>query len=673
MTDSNNFKLAKERAKKLREVINYHRHLYHVLDKQEISDAALDSLKKELFDLEQMYPELVTKDSPTQRVGGKPLDSFKKIKHEVLQWSFNDAFTKDDIDDFDKRIKNFLLKDGFDVGILDYVCELKIDGFKIVLTYEKGFLERAATRGDGSFGEDVTENIKTIESIPLRLEKPVDLIVEGEIWMSKKEFEKLNKERKNDGEPLYANPRNVAAGTIRQLDPSVVAKRRLNSFIYDIAKFEGDLPESQFEELKELQSFGFKVNKNFKLCKGVKEVMKFWDYWKTKSKDEEYLVDGIVVKVDKKKFQEVLGYTGKAPRFAIAFKFPAEQATTKVLNINVQVGRTGVLTPVADLAPVLVAGTTVSRATLHNADEIKRLGVKIGDTVVIQKAGDIIPEVVSVIKELRDGKERDFVFPKKCPVCAGTIDRSDGEVAYKCLNKSCFAKELRKLYYFVSKKAFNIEGLGPKIIDLLVSNNLVSSPVDIFNLKSTDINVLPGLGDKSAEKIIDAIRKSKDISLPNFIISLSIDHVGEETAYDLAKQFKTVDRLKGATLKDLSGVFGIGDVVAKSVYDWFANKGNQKMLNDLLIRVRVKKYDEPQVGESNLSGKSFIFTGTLSSLGRDEAENIVRSAGGQIVSSVSRKTDFLVFGENPGSKLDKAKELGVNCIDEKAFLKMAKK
>ncbi|MFA5987511.1 MAG: NAD-dependent DNA ligase LigA [Candidatus Paceibacterota bacterium] len=666
------FKEASERVKKLREVINYHRHLYHVLDKQEISDAALDSLKHELVVLETKYPKLLTPDSPSQRVAGKPLDKFNKITHAVPQWSFDDAFNEQEIRDFDKKVKNFLQKIGEKTTDVSYDCELKIDGFKIVLTYEKGVLKTAATRGDGNVGEDVTNNVKTIESIPLRLTRDVDIIVEGEIWLGKKELERINKEREKAGDPLFANPRNVAAGTIRQLDPKVVASRKLSSFIYDIAKLSDGMPESQIDELCLLEELGFKVNKNYRLCKNIDEVISFWKKWQDDSlrgKQESWL-DGVVLKVNSRKLQEVLGYTGKAPRYAIAFKFPAEQTTTKVLDIKVQVGRTGALTPVAHLVPVSVAGPTVSRATLHNEDEIKRLGVKIGDTIVIQKAGDVIPEVVSVVTGLRTGKEKDFHFPKKCPVCGSDVSRVKGEAAWRCTNKKCFAKEKRKLYYFASKKAFDIDGLGPKIIDLLVENQLISGPVDIFDLKEEDLVDLPGLGEKSAKNLLEAVDKARFVALPRLLISLSIDQVGEETAYDLAEHFETIEAVSRASVDDLQKINGVGSVVAESIFKWFNDSSNKKIIRDLLSKIKVGGREKRK---DDLAGKTFVVTGTLLSLSRDEAHKIIRDLGGDVSSSVSAKTSFVLAGDNPGSKLQKAKELGVAVLTEAEFLKMVKK
>src|SRR3989338_8795848 len=521
----------KIRVKKLKETINHHRYLYHVLDKQEISDAALDSLKHELAELEKQYPQYASPDSPTQRIGGKPLNKFVKVVHKVRQWSYGDAFTEKEIKEFDERVKKMLAKEAPATSrsrlaarrLLDvaYICELKIDGFKIVLTYEKGILRTAATRGDGVTGEDVTQNIKTVESIPLKLGKPINIVVEGEIWMSRREFEKLNVKQKEKGEPLFANPRNAAAGSIRQLDPSVAASRKLDNYIYDIAMIEeleeekrrgssfslsdkeGEssktassslFPKTQIKELELLEKLGFKVNKNYKLCKNIEEVIAYWKEWQKKKDKEDYWIDGVAVKLNRRDWQERLGYTGKAPRCAIAFKFPAEQATTVMEDIVTQVGRTGALTPVAHLTPVLVAGSVVSRATLHNDSEIKRLGLKISDTVVIQKAGDVIPEVVNVLKEMRTGKEKEFKMPETCPVCGGKLAREKNSPIIRCANKNCSVKHRQALYYFASKKAMNIEGLGPKIIDALLDNGLIRDAADIYDLKEGDLSRWKGSG-----------------------------------------------------------------------------------------------------------------------------------------------------------------------------------
>ena len=664
----------KERIKKLRKVINYHRYLYHVLDKQEISDEALDSLKYELADLEDRFPSLITSDSPTQRVAGKALDKFEKIRHAVPQWSFNDAFTEEDIRNFDARVKKFLdLPVGKDVA---YTTELKIDGFKTVLTYEDGSLKTAATRGDGTIGEDVTLNVRTIESVPLKLEELVDIIVEGEIWMSKSDFEKLNGERAKMGEELFANPRNVAAGTIRQLDPKIVSGRKLQSFVYDIARANFFLPDSQTEELEKIKKLGFKINKNYKHCRNIDEVISYWKEWQKRSEREDYWIDGVVLKVDSRRQQESLGYTGKAPRFAIAFKFRAKQATTKILNIGIQVGRTGVLTPVAHLEPVVLAGSTVSRATLHNEDEIVRLDLKIGDTVIVEKAGDVIPSIISVIKEMRIGDEKEFSFPKKCPVCGWEAVRLAGEAAYRCVNKKCLAKERRRLYYFTSKPAFDINHLGPKMVDLLADNGLVSSPVDFFDLKLSDLENLPRFGRKSAGNLIKAVEDRRRVSLSRFIISLGISQVGEETACDLAKRFRSVKELSSASVEELQGINGVGEVVAFSIHGWFKDGANKILLEGLLKRVKVVNEDFKVAGGVKqlgpLSGKNFVFTGTIPGMERDEAKRLVRDLGGEISESVSAKTNYLVAGSSTGSKLEKAKKLGVEILSEAEFLRMVK-
>lgn len=656
------------RIKKLREAIDHYRYLYHVENRHEISDEALDSLKNELYKLEQEHPELITPDSPTQRVEGKPLKEFKKVTHKVQQWSFNDAFTEEDVVDFDTRIKRFLGENKKPT----YTSELKIDGLKIVLEYEKGLLKTAVTRGDGKVGEDVTLNVRTIESVPLRLKKDIDIIVEGEIWMSKKNFEKLNKAQEKRGEKIFANPRNVAAGTIRQLDPKIVAERKLDCFIYDIARLEVGVPNRQFDELKLLGDLGFKVNKNFKHCKNINEVISFWKEWQMKKEKQGYWIDGVVIKVDEKKYQDSLGYTGKAPRFGIAFKFPAEQVTTVVEDIVLQVGRTGVLTPVAHLKPVSVAGSVVSRATLHNEDEIKRLDVRIGDTVILQKAGDVIPQVVSVLKEMRTGKEKKFEYPRFVEACGGDgkIEKIPGQVAYRCVNKNSYEQQKRKFHHFVSKKAYDIDGLGPSIIDVLLEENLISSYDDIFSLKKGDLLALPRFAEKSVNNLLSAIEKAREVELPRFLMGLSIDQVGEETTIDLAKHFGSLEKIQNASLEELESVYGIGDVVAKSIYDWFRNKQNQELLKKLLQQVKIKTNSNRVAVGGKLVGKKFVLTGTMENMGRDEAKTKIRALGGDISSSVSKAVDYVVAGENPGSKYDKAVELGVKILSEEEFIKL---
>ncbi|MEA2098245.1 MAG: NAD-dependent DNA ligase LigA [Patescibacteria group bacterium] len=721
---------AAQRINKLKKEINHHRYLYHVLDKQEISDAALDSLKHELDKLEFLYPEFITPDSPTQRIGGKPLDKFEKVDHKVRQWSFNDAFEKEEIVDFEKRVKKILIEGGESNNItLDYTCELKIDGLHVVLEYENGILKIGATRGDGKIGENVTQNLKTIESIPLKIEKNINIIVEGEVFMSKDVFEKLNKKRIKKDEPPFANPRNAAAGAIRQLDSKIVKERKLDCFIYDLSwmksflsgglNFPPDkggwgglkLPKTQSEELKLLKKLKFKVNKFWKYCQSVEEIFEFYDYWKKHKDKENYWIDGVVVKLNNINRQKKVGHTGKAPRWAIAYKFPAEQTTTIVEDIKVQIGRTGALTPVAHLIPVSIAGSTVSRATLHNEDEIKRLDVKIGDTVVIQKAGDIIPEIVSVVKGLRDGKEKKFTMPKKCPNCGMEIVKPEGEVACYCLNKNCFAIELRRLSHFVSKKAFNIDGFGPNKIKQLVDEGIISNFSDIFELKKGDFESLERFAEKSTDNLIKAIEESKKITLGKFIFALGIRHVGEETAILLSKEIinsmtvfskseqqrlgqkkwkngkmgnysNSKSELKNVlwlnvlanySVENLAEINGIGETVAESVVDYFSDQKNLAII-DKLLKLGVEIKNETSVSEiavtQKLKGLSFVLTGTMKILSRDIAKEKIRTLGGNISSSVSKNTSYVVVGEKPGSKLKKAEELGVKVINEDEFLKM---
>ena len=662
-------KETRERAKKLRDTINHYRYLYHVENRSEISEEALDSLKHELAVLEEKYPELVTPDSPTQRVAGKALDEFKKITHVVPQWSFNDAFDEEEMRAFDERVKKIIKTNP------EYLSELKIDGLKVVLTYENGILKNAATRGDGRVGEDVTHNVRTIESIPLRLEKPYSLIAEGEIFMPKSIFEFLNKERKKKGLELFANARNIAAGYIRQLDPNITRERRLDAFVYDLVQIEGrSLPETQDQELKFLRELGFKVNPHFKLSSDIEGVIGYWKSWHDKKDKQDYLIDGVVVKVNQKRFQDELGYTGKAPRFGIAFKFPAEQVTTVVENITLQLGRTGVLTPVAMLRPVLVAGSTVSRATLHNEDEIKRKDIRIGDTVVIQKAGDVIPEVVRPVLEMRTGKEKIFKFPTHFPLCGGDgrIERIPGQAAYRCVSKNSYEQQRRKLAHFASRGVFDIDGLGPKIISQLMTAGLVSNFDDIFNLKKGDLETLERFGEKSIENLLNSIEEAKDVTLARFIASLSIPQVGEETARDLANHFSTADKFASADFEDLQAIEGVGPIVAKAIVEWFKDKENQKLFNRLLKQVRIKS--EPRAKESmHLTAKKFVLTGTLGSISRDDAKEKIRVRGGEVSSSVSKNTDYVVVGSEPGEKLEKAQELGVKILGEEEFLNLLDK
>ncbi len=652
------------RAKKLRALITHHGHRYHALDSPEISDEAYDALFHELVAIEGEYPELLVKDSPTQRVGGAPLEKFSKIVHAVPQWSFDNVFSPEEFALFDERVQKHAGKK------VAYVTELKIDGFKIVLTYKKGKLMTAGTRGDGVVGENVTENIRTIRSIPLTLKNPIDCIVEGEVWLPKEEFLRINKERKKAGEPEYANARNTAAGTVRQLDPRVVAGRNLACFVYDIAQMEGVLPKTQRDELALLSSLGFQVNPHAQLCGNIDEVVAYWRSWTTKKDKQAYLVDGVVIKVDACSIQESLGYTAKSPRFGVAFKFPAEEATTEVTDIVLQVGRTGVVTPVAHLRPVRVDGSLVSRCTLHNEDQIARLDIRIGDTIILHKAGDVIPEVVRVLTELRTGKEKKYHFPTFVAACDGPIERIPGEAAYRCVNKSSFPQLARRLAYFTSRHAFDIEGLGPKIVEQLMKEGLVTTPDDFFTLTEGDIKSLEGFGEKSAQNLIRGIAARRTVSFPRFLTALSIQHVGEETAHALARAFGTMESLMEASQVDIERVPNVGSVVAASLHGWLHSEEHGARLKKLLTHITIAKADGPTTKNSPLYGKTVVLTGGLTGMTRDEAKLHIREAGGNISSSVSEATDYVVAGEDAGSKLDKAKSLGIKIIDEQEFIKM---
>ncbi|OGC88105.1 hypothetical protein A2419_01385 [Candidatus Adlerbacteria bacterium RIFOXYC1_FULL_48_26] len=665
----------RERYEKLKKTLNHHRHLYYALEAPEIPDSAYDELERELASIEEKYPELITSDSPTQRVGGV-LGTFKKVTHTVSQWSFNDVFNEEELRNFDTRVHRML---GESAQTLTYTCELKIDGLKVVLTYEQGKLVTAATRGDGVTGEDVTHNVRTIQSVPLVLERAIDCVVEGEIWMSEEALKRTNKEREKNGEPLFANPRNAAAGSIRQLDPRIAATRGLDTFIYDVASTSEEMPGSQAEELEYLQELGFKVNKHWKLVKNIDEAISYWKTWGKKSKSEDYWVDGVVIKVNDRASQEQMGYTGKAPRFAVAFKFEAEQVTTVVEDIVLQVGRTGVLTPVAHLRPVLVAGSTVSRATLHNEDEINRLDVRIGDTVILQKAGDVIPDIVRVLTELRTGKEQTYKWPNSVPECGGDgrIERVPGQAAWRCVYKDSFAQIRRRYRHFASKGALNIEGLGPSTVDALLEKNLVQHLDDFFTLTEGDLLTLEGFAEISAKKLIESIQKTaENVTLARLVTGLSLPQVGEETAILLAQNFKTLKKLSEGSEEDFIAIAGIGPIVGKAIVGWFAEKENQKLIERLenVLKITNPEYVSADV-KQNLPfvGKTFVLTGTMESMSRDEAKEKIRKLGGDVSSSVSKNTTYVVAGEEAGSKLDKAEELGVKILTEEEFLKLLEK
>ncbi len=670
----------KEKVKRLRAQIDDLRYRYHVLNDPEVTDQMYEGLMDELRKIEREHPEIVTPDSPTQRVAGKPLDKFDKIIHSVPQWSFDDAFNEEDIKDWEERNLKILEKElGARPKDLTYVCELKIDGLHMVLTYERGLLKTAATRGDGKVGEVVTQNIKTIHSVPLRLKETIDIIAEGEVWMSRDVFDKLNLEREKHGEALFANPRNAAAGTIRQLDSQVVANRRLSLTAYDISS--ANAPETQAEELNRLKTLGFTTDNHWKVCQNLGEVLEFHNEWDDLKHSQPFWIDGVVIKVNEKKYQNQLGFTGKSPRWAIAFKFPAEQGTTKIKDIYVQIGRTGALTPVALMEPVKLAGTTVTHATLHNFDEIKRLGVKIGDTVVVEKAGEIIPKVIRVLDKMRTGEEKTVKEPTKCPKCGEEVIReviSDKKVgksaALFCKNPNCYAQQLEKIRHFASKRAYDIDGLGEKIVEQLVNEGLIKNPADLFILTQGDLEPLERFAEKSAVNLVQAIKAAKDVTLSRFVYALGIRHVGEETAVRLSEHFRSLSKIMEATVSDLLGVEDVGPRVAESIRAFFEDKTNQKLVEELLNNgVKIQTMSAKEV-ESRATGKlhdqTFVLTGTLSSLTRDEAKDKIRALGGDVAESVSKNTTAVVAGVKAGSKLDKAKKLGVKVLSEEEFLKI---
>lgn len=666
-------KEARELIEKLSKEIRHHDHLYYVLDKPDISDAAYDKLLERLIKLESQFPELIKPDSPTQRVGNQLASGkFKTIKHGKPKYSLADAFSEEEIDAWYERA----LK-GLAGSTHKFFCELKIDGLNITLVYENGQLKHALTRGDGISGEEVTHAIRTIRSLPLSLEDKGKVEVSGEVFIPKNFFAKVNKEREKEGQPLFANPRNAAAGTVRQLDPKVADSRGLDIFLYDLEKDSGR-PDTQKELVKRLAKFQFKTEKHSKLCKSIQEVKKFCRHWTERREDLPYEIDGVVIKINDLNQQRLLGSTAKAPRWATAYKFPAEEATTVIKDIVVQVGRTGALTPVAIMEPVSVAGSTVSRATLHNEDEIERKDVRIGDTVIIHKAGDIIPEVVRVLKNLRTGKEVPFKMPNLCPVCGHPVERPEGEAVRRCLSDNCAKRLQERMKHFVSRKAFNIDHLGVKILIQLEEAGLINDSADIFTLEKGDLLELERFAEKSADNLLQEIGSAKKVTLPRFIYSLGIRHVGEQTAFDLAtyltsKHHKTkphpniIDLINSLTHDELSHIEGVGEKVALSIMEWLQAERHQHLLHKLItngIQVVLEEIkDNP-----NISGKTFVLTGTLPTLSRDEAKSIIKKLGGKTTSSISKSVDYILLGENPGSKYDKAKKLGIKMLTEKEFL-----
>lgn len=665
--------LARERAAKLRLQIEDLRYRYHVLNEPGVTDDVYDSLTKELKNLEMEFPDLADGSSSIDRVAGKPLEKFSKIRHRVRMLSLNDVFSPAELEAWRARIVKLLPAD----TRFDYFCELKLDGLAVSLVYQDGKFIRGATRGDGFMGEDVTQNLKTIRSIPLALRPPYPSYIEvrGEAIMSKKIWLELNARQAAAGLPQFANTRNAAAGSLRQLDPALTAERKLNFFAYEIAEIinrepEERLPQTHSQKHRLLRRLGFQVDGNEAICKNLQETEKFIERIAKIRDGLPYGTDGVVISVDDLRLQERLGVVGKAPRFMAAFKYPAEKATTNILDVFWNVGRTGVLTPVASFKPTLVAGSTVSKATLHNVDQIERLGIKIGDTVVIQKAGDVIPEVVEVLPKMRIGKEKIIRVPAQCPVCEGKVEKRDGgtgkSVAYFCANLKCPAKNRRFLQHFVN--VLEIYTVGPKILDRFQEEGLISDAADLFALRKEDIEGLERFGEKSAENIINSIQEHCSVKLSRFIYALGILHVGEQTAEDLAAQFSALEKLQTASLEEINNIENIGPVVAQSVYDYFHRRENLKFIQKLMDN-GVKIYSE-QKKAGKLMGKTFVITGTMESMSRDEAKAKIKSLGGKVTESVSKQTSYAVVGSDPGSKFAKAEKLGVPILSEENFISL---
>ena len=654
---------AQERVLELRRLIEYHNRMYYVLDQPEITDAEYDALFRELVELETEYPELVTPDSPTQRVGGPPSDAFAKVTHRVPMLSLNNAFERDQVREFDRRVRRTL----GEVEI-EYVTELKIDGLAMSLLYEDGRYAVGATRGDGYVGEDVTANVKTIPSVPLSVTVPAEFPstfeVRGEVYMPKRSFQRLNAELAGQGKPLFANPRNAAAGAVRQLDPRITASRRLDTFIYAL-----DPPGSartQAQILSLLGEMGFHVNPIFRTQTSIDGVLEFLDEWQDKRHELDYETDGVVIKVNDLGQQAELGFVSRSPRWALAFKFPPEQAETVVSEIKVYVGRTGAITPVAWLEPVVVGGTTVSRATLHNEDEVARKDVRGGDHVIIQRAGDVIPEVVRVISDKRPGTSRPWHMPQNCPECHTPLVREPGEAVTRCINPLCPAQVREHLLHFVGRSAMNIEGFGYATLDQLITRGLVKDPADLYHLTRDQLLTLEGFADRSAQNLLERIEASKSATLARFLFALGIRHVGDHMAGILAEHFGSIDRLQSAGVEELQSVGGVGPTVAAGVHEYFQRPESRRLIDRLLeAGVTIKA---PDRRSGPLAGKSFVITGTLKTMTRGQAEERIKELGGIPGSNVSKKTDYLVVGEEPGSKLEKAQRLKVAILDEPAFL-----
>lgn len=659
--------MAKNRVEELHTLLNQYNYEYHVLDQPTVPDAEYDQLLKELMEIEGTFPELKTADSPTQRVGGNILDMFEKVEHRTPMLSLGNAFGEQDLRDFDRRIRQIVGDD------FSYVCELKIDGLAVSLHYENGFFVQGATRGDGTVGEDITANLKTIRSIPLRLKEPVTLEVRGEAFMPKKSFEALNKVRKEKEEEPFANPRNAAAGSLRQLDPKIAASRNLDVFLYGIANTGDSGVSSHSEGLDRLDSLGFKTNKERKKCATIDEVIEFVESWGEKRPNLPYEIDGLVIKVDSLEQQELLGTTAKSPRWAIAYKFPAEEVVTTLKDIILSVGRTGVVTPTAILEPVRVAGTTVQRASLHNEDLIREKDLKLGDQVVIKKAGDIIPEVVNVLADRRTGEEKDFHMPTHCPECESELVRLDGEVALRCINPKCPAQIREGLIHFVSRNAMNIDGLGEKVISQLFKESLINDVADLYKLTYEQLIALERMGEKSVRNLLAAIEASKDNSLEKLLFGLGIRHVGAKAAKTLAQQFGMMESLAAATRDQLTAINEIGEKMADSIVTYFEMDEAKELINELKaygvnMEYKGPKAVIPEDFDSIFTGKTIVLTGKLEQLSRNEAKEKIEALGGNVAGSVSKKTDLVIAGADAGSKLTKAQDLGIEVWDEERML-----
>ncbi|HCE3215264.1 TPA: NAD-dependent DNA ligase LigA [Vibrio parahaemolyticus] len=662
-----------QRLEELKESLHYHAVRYYVEDNPEIPDAEYDRLMRELLEIEAQHPDLVTVDSPSQRVGGKPLSEFSQVTHEVPMLSLDNAFDDSELDSFHKRAQDRIGGE----SIKQYCCEPKLDGLAVSLLYENGILVQAATRGDGTTGENITENVRTINAIPLKLrgdDWPARLEVRGEVFMPKAGFEKLNELARQKGEKVFVNPRNAAAGSLRQLDSRITASRPLSFYAYSVGVVQGaDLAASHYERFLQIKSWGLPMCPETKRVDSLADVKTYYQDILQRRDALPYEIDGVVIKIDDIAVQERLGFVARAPRWAIAYKFPAQEEITTLNEVEFQVGRTGAITPVAKLEPVFVGGVTVSNATLHNADEIERLQVKIGDQVVIRRAGDVIPQVVSVIKERRQETARDIIFPTQCPVCGSHVERIEGEAVTRCTGGLvCQAQRKQALKHFVSRKALDVDGLGDKVIEQLVDREMVETPADLFKLSAGVLTVLERMGPKSAQNIVNALEKSKLTTLPRFLYSLGIREVGEATAANLAQHFKSLESIQAATEEQLIAVQDIGVVVAKHITTFFEEEQNQAVVQDLLVQgIHWPEVSAPEQGaELPLEGKTVVLTGTLSQLGRTEAKEALQSLGAKVTGSVSKKTDILFAGENAGSKLAKAQELGIEIKTEQDLLEL---